>query len=64
MAAYLPEIFAIYNKRAATQVTHEARKALFHKAFRASFTLAAALYIAARDAEAVWRSRAAAAAPP
>ena len=30
----------------------EARKACLHQAFRASFTLAASLYIAARDAEA------------
>ena len=41
MAAYTK--FSItYNNRYTTQVTYEARKALFHKAFRASFTLGAA----------------------
>ena len=41
MATYLPKIIAVYNKREATQVTHEARKACLHQAFRASFTLVA-----------------------
>lgn len=49
--AYLPKIFAVYNKREATPVTYEAQKVLFHKAFRASFTLVAARYIAAGDPE-------------
>lgn len=40
MATYIPKIIAIYNKHKATQVTHEARKACPHQAFRASFTLA------------------------
>ena len=39
--AYLPKFFAVYNKREATQVTHEARKTCLHQAFRASFTLVA-----------------------
>lgn len=47
--AYLPKFFAVYNKRGATPVTYEARKACLHQAFRASFTLAASLYIRARD---------------
>ena len=38
-------ILVTYNNRAATPVTHEARKVLSHKAFRASFTLAAAQYL-------------------
>lgn len=41
MAAYLPKILTVYNKRAATPIMPEARKALFHKALRASFTLVA-----------------------
>ena len=44
MTAYLPKIFTTYNKREATPVTHEARKVLSHKAFRASFTLVALWY--------------------
>ena len=51
MPAYLLEIFSVYNNRGATPATHEAQKVLSHKAFRASFTLAASLYIAAGDAE-------------
>ena len=50
-AAYLPKFFAVYNNRAATLVTHEARKVLSHKAFRASFTLVASRYIAPGNAE-------------
>ena len=53
MTAYLPKIFAVYNKREATQVTHEARKNCLHQAFRASFTLAASLYIGAGDGKTV-----------
>ena len=45
MAAYLLKKFAVYNKREATQGKNEARKACLHQAFRASFTLAASLYI-------------------
>ena len=51
MTAYLPKIFATYNNCGATPVTHEARKVFSHKAFRASFTLAAAGDIAPGDAE-------------
>lgn len=39
MNAYLPKILTTYNNRGATPGTHEARKTLFRKAFRASFTL-------------------------
>ena len=49
MAAH-PKFFAVYNNRGATPVTHEARKTCLHQAFRASFTLAASLYIGAADA--------------
>ena len=49
MPAYLPKIFAVYNKREATPVTYEARKACMHQAFRASFTLVASLYIGPAD---------------
>lgn len=47
MAAYLLKKFAVYNKREATQGKNEARKACLYQAFRASFTLAASLYIGA-----------------
>ena len=50
MPAYLPEILTTYNKREATQVKNEARKTCLHQAFRASFTLAASLYVRAADA--------------
>ena len=40
MPAYLPETLTVYNNRDATPATYEARKALWNKAFRASFTLA------------------------
>lgn len=52
MTAYLPKIFSTYNNHGATPITHEARKVLLHKAFRASFTLAASLYIGPADAAA------------
>ena len=48
MTAYLPKILTTYNNLDATTVTYEARKACLHQAFRASFTLAASLYIPAR----------------
>lgn len=41
MLAYLSKILIAYNTCAASLTTHEARKVLSHKAFRASFTLAA-----------------------
>ena len=44
MAAH-PKFFTVYNNRGATPITHEARKVLLHKAFWASFTLAASRYI-------------------
>ena len=49
MPAYLPEILTTYNKREATQVKNEVRKASLHQAFRASFTLAASRYIRPAD---------------
>lgn len=52
MTAYLPKIFSTYNNHGATPITHEARKVLLHKAFRASFTLAASRYIGPADAAA------------
>lgn len=51
MTAYLPKIFTVYNNRGATPVTYEARKVLSHKAFRASFTLAASGYAETRHPE-------------
>ena len=51
MAAYLLQIFAVYNNHSATPVTYKARKVLSHKAFRASLTLAALGYITAADAQ-------------
>lgn len=40
MTAYLSEFLTTYNDRIATLDTRKARKSLFHKVFRASFTLA------------------------
>ena len=49
MTAYLPKTLTVYNKRGATPVTYEARKACLHQTFRASFTLAASRYIGPAD---------------
>lgn len=49
MAAYLSEILPRYNNGGATRNMAEARKACLYQAFRASLTLAALLYIGARD---------------
>lgn len=46
MNSRLPaKILPVYNNRAATPATHEARKSLSHKAFRASCAVAAAGYL-------------------
>lgn len=45
MKSRLSSFFAIYNNCGATPATREARKVLFYKTFRASFTLTASLYV-------------------
>ena len=53
MTAYLPNIFTTYNNRGATPIHYRSPEVLSHKAFRASFTLAALGYIAARLLETI-----------
>ena len=53
MAAYSPKFLTAYNNGGATPNTPDARKPLIFKAFRASFTLMAAGYVAPADAAAL-----------
>lgn len=48
MKSRLSSFFSVYNNCGATPATREARKVLFYKAFRASFTLVASLYVCAQ----------------